>query len=269
MIAIEHSSDGRIVTLTLNRPDKRNALNQSLVVELTNVIESLSQDPFVRVLILTGAGDVFSAGADLKALSALADVSPEDNLADSRALESLFLAMRSCPKFVLGRINGHAIAGGAGLVLACDASIASDRAKLGFTEVKIGFVPALVSALLIPRVSETGVRDLLLSGRLIPATEAKQMNLITQVVPHSELDEATWSYARNIARNTSSQAIASTKKLLGEISDLSVERGLNRAAEINAEARSTSDCKDGVSAFLQKKDTPWVAAFDADHPDPA
>ena len=95
------------------------------------------------------------------------------------------------------------------------------------------------------------------------------MNLVTQVVPHSDLDAATWSYARNIARNTSSQALASTKKLLGEISDLNVERGLNRAAEINAEARSTSDCKDGVSAFLQKEDTPWAAAFDADHPDPA
>ncbi len=269
MIAIEHSSDGRIVTLTLNRPDKRNALNQSLVVELTNVIESLSQDPFVRVLILTGAGDVFSAGADIDALSDMAEASAEDNLADSIALKNLFLAMRSCTKFVLGRVNGHAIAGGAGLVLACDASIASDRAKLGFTEVKIGFVPALVSVLLRPRVSETGVRDLLLSGRLILATEAKQINLVTQVVPHSELDEAIWSYARNIARNTSSQAIASTKKLLAEISDLNVERGLNRAAEINAEARSTSDCRDGVSAFLQKKDTPWVAAFDSDHPDPA
>jgi len=269
MLAIEHSRDGRIVTLTLNRPDKRNALSQSLVKELTKVVDSLGQDAFVRVIVLTGAGDVFSAGADLEALSAMSTATYEENLADSEALAALFLAMRSSPKIILGKINGHAIAGGSGLVAACDVSFASEDAKFGFTEVRIGFVPALVSILLRSRIGETPLRDVLLSGRLFSATEAHTLGLVTNVCKDANLESEVLEYAEKIARNTSESAVSATKQLLVETSELSFADALGVAARWNAKARGSTDCQAGIKAFLSKKDAPWVESYDSDHCDPA
>jgi len=269
MLAIENSRDGRIVTVTLNRPDRRNALNQSVVLELTRVVDSLSQDDFVRVIILTGAGDVFSAGADLEALSALKNASFEKNLEDSNALAVLFKSMRESPKVIVGMVNGHAIAGGSGLVAACDVSFASNKAKLGFTEVRIGFVPALVSVLLRTRISETGLRDILLSGRLFSADEARTLGLVTYVFPELQLKNEVWGYAETLCRNTSASSIASTKELLIRTSEQSFGAALDEAATLNARARESADCKAGIEAFLAKEDAPWVVHYDNDHTDPA
>jgi len=269
MISIEHSRDGRIVTLTLNRPERRNALNQSLVLELTRVIGSLEQDEFVRVILVTGAGKAFSAGADLDALAKLADASDKQNLEDSLALARLFETIRSSSKVVIAWVNGHAIAGGSGLATACDLSFAAASAKFGFTEVRIGFVPALVSVLLKSRLSETGIRDLLLTGRLLSAKEAQELGLITRFVSDEELEGVVMDVATSIARNTSADAVSRTKELLRAIDSSSFEDAMQVAARANAAARRSADCVAGVQAFLEKKEAPWLRDYDMDHNDPA
>lgn len=269
MISIEHSRDGRIATLILNRPERCNALDQSLVLELTRVLTSLDQDEFVRVVLLTGAGKAFSAGADLDALATMGSASDEENLADSEALASLFEAIRTCSKVIIAWVNGHAIAGGSGLATACDLSFASSSAKFGFTEVRIGFVPAIVSVLLRSRLSETALRDVLLTGRLLTADEAEEVGLITKAVPPELLEEKVLDVAASIARNTSAEAIRRTKTLLHDIENKGFNEALSIASRANAEARKSADCQAGVRAFLNKEDPPWMHFYDRDHDDPA
>ena len=269
MISIEHSRDGRIVTLILNRPERRNALSQSLVLELTRVISSLDQDEYVRVILLTGAGKAFSAGADLEALAQLHTATKEENLEDSKALGQLFRTIRECSKVVIAWVNGDAIAGGSGLATACDLSFAANTARFGFTEVRIGFVPALVSVLLKSRLSETAVRDLLLTGRILSAEQSEKFGLITKAVPDEELEGYVMDTATSIARNTSSEAIAQTKSLLNQIADASFDEAMSFAGSANADARQTRDCQAGVEAFLKKEDAPWMQQYDRDHSDPA
>ena len=269
MINIEHSRDGRIVTLTLNRPEKRNALNQHLVGELERVIQTLGNDAFLRVIVLTGAGSVFSAGADLEALSSMQKASESENLADSRALASLFQCMRSSSKVIVARVNGHAIAGGSGLVAACDMAVAVKGAKFGFTEVRIGFIPALVSVLLQLRLKEADLRDLLLTGRLISASDAADMGLINKVVEEEQLDAAVWDMAESVSRNTSSEAVARTKQLLSGLSTGLRDRDMELAARANASARQSDDCQAGIEAFLSKAQAPWVRSWEKDNGDPA
>ena len=266
MIALEHSKDGRIATVLLNRPDRKNALDVSLVTELTSVIKSLGADNRVRVIVITGAGSVFSAGADLAALKTLQDASYESNLADSALLGALFETMIASPKVLIARVNGHAIAGGSGLVAACDISFASNTAKFGFSEVRIGFVPALVSVLLRNKISSTSLRNILLTGSLFSANEAKEMGLITAVTNPEALEYEVLNFAESICRNTSMEAIAQTKRLLHNIEGTDFAEALQIAVVANAQARSTQDCKDGVRSFLEKKSAPWMQDFDADHP---
>lgn len=269
MIALEHSKDGRIATVVLNRPDRKNALDGTLVKELTAVIHSLGVDDSVRVIVLTGAGDVFSAGADLGALQSLQQASYDTNVADSALLGHLFESLRTCPKVLIAHVNGHAIAGGSGLVAACDVSFASSSALFGFTEVKIGFVPALVSVLLRNKVSHTVLRDVLLSGRLFSAESAQEMGLVTYVESPDSLEYKVLEYAEKVCRNTSAEAIAQTKALLHQTEGVDFDKAFQMAIQANAQARSTDDCKAGVQAFLDKTNAPWVQAFDADHPDRA
>jgi methylglutaconyl-CoA hydratase len=269
MLALEHSADGRSVTVSLNRPSRRNALNKSLVLELTQILRSLYADESLRVIVLTGSGSVFSAGADLQALNELQTASYEENESDSEALATLFKTMLEGPKLLLAKVNGHAIAGGSGLVAACDISIATHDVKFGFTEVRLGFVPALVSVLLRFRLKESQLRDVLLSGRLFSATEAKEMGLINQHVAPEQLEAVVDEYVDSICRNTSPEAISQTKDLLYSNSGKTFEEALKAAIHANAIARSTKDCRLGVEAFLEKRPAPWVEAYDRDHPDPA
>ena len=269
MIALEHSSDGRSVTVMLKRPDRRNALNQSLVKELTAVLRSLNADEQIRVIVLTGSGTVFSAGADLQALQNLQNASYEDNLDDSTSLAELFQTMLEGPKLLIAKINGHAIAGGSGLVAACDLGFASSTAKFGFTEVRLGFVPALVSVLLRRRLREAQLRDVLLSGRVFSAEEASSIGLINQHVAPEALDATVSAYVDSICRNTSSEAISQTKNLLQKNAGVPFAHAFKAAIIANARARATTDCQNGVAAFLNKTDTPWAEAYDRDHPEPA
>lgn len=249
--------DGRIATVTLNRADKRNALNGALVAALKNVLDELADDDRVRVVVLTGAGSVFSAGADLAALQALQTATPMENLADSEHLAGLFETIYRHPKPIIAKVHGHAIAGGCGLAAVCDVAIAADGAKLGFTEVRIGFVPAIVMVFVVRKLGEAAARDLLLRGHLVSATEAARMGLITRTVAVGDLDATVDEVAREIATDTSGSAVALTKQMLASVPGMGLSEALTYAVQMNALARGTADCKAGIGAFLDRTDPPW------------
>ncbi|MEM6783348.1 MAG: enoyl-CoA hydratase-related protein [Bacteroidota bacterium] len=254
---LQSHRDGPVLTLTLDRPEKRNALNGDLVDALLGALTEAAADEALRVIVLTGAGKVFSAGADLAALQALRTASAEANLADSARLGRLFDALYQHPKPVIAKVNGHAIAGGCGLAAVCDFSLVADRAKLGFTEVRIGFVPALVAVFVRRKLGEAAARDLMLRGHLIDATEATRLGLVTRTVPATDLDEAVDALAHEIVTQTSATAVALTKRLLAAVPGMGWEEALSYATNLNALARSTDDCQAGIAAFLDKTDPPW------------
>lgn len=254
---ITYRVDGQRATVTLNRPEKRNAINADVVTTLSAVFEEAAADDEVRVVVLTGAGETFSAGADLAALQQLREATPVENLEDSRKLADLFKQIYLHPKAVIAKINGHAIGGGCGLAAACDFAIASATAKLGFTEVRIGFVPAIVSIFLLRKLGETAARDLLLRGRLISAEEAAEVGLIASAVDPDDLDAAVDRLAEEISSETSSSAIMLTKRLLANVRGMGMQEALAHAVEVNAFARGTADCKAGIDAFLNKQPAPW------------
>lgn len=249
-----------IATLTMNRPEKRNALSAALVTAMLEAFEQVRFDPSVRVVVLTGAGKAFSAGADLAALEALQTATPLENLADSQHLARLFSTIHTFPKPVIAQINGHAIAGGCGLAAVCDISIASDRAKLGFTEVRIGFVPAIVMVYVLRKLGETATRTLFLRGHLITAKEAAEVGLISECVEDGGLAERVHTLAREMADYTSPSAIGLTKQMLAAVPGMGLEEALSYATQMNALARGTADCKAGIAAFLRKEKPPWNPA---------
>jgi methylglutaconyl-CoA hydratase len=251
--------EGRTAYLTLNRPDKRNALNAEMVGGLRKSLKTAADDTAVRVVVFEGAGSVFSAGADLKALEQLRSATSEANLADSTRLAGLFEDIYLHPKPTIARVHGHAIAGGCGLAAVCDFSIVSEEARLGFTEVRIGFVPAIVMVFVLRKLGEAAARDLFLTGRLVDARYAAQTGLITKVVPAAELDRAVSDLAAMIDEETSASAVALTRQLLAVIPRMGLREALNHAVQANALARTTSDCRAGVDAFLTKTAPPWKA----------
>ncbi len=260
--SVKQHQKGSVLRLTLDRPQKRNALNQDVVLELTAALERARGDHSIRVIVLTGEGTVFSAGADLESLRALRTASEADNERDSRSLAALYKTIYSHPSIIVARINGHAIAGGCGLVAASDFSVAADTAKLGFTEVRIGFVPAIVSALLVRKLRGADVRRLLLTGELIAAEDAVRIGLVTQCVPAADLDDAVDELVRMLSRETSRSAVELTKELLSQVADLPFEEAMDYTAAMNVRARATDDCRAGVDAFLAKVPPPWKADGD-------
>lgn len=255
-LVLIHTED-RIATLTLNRPDKRNALGPALIEALHQALSSLAQDPAVKVIVLTGAGKAFCAGADLESLQALQTNTWDDNLADSQKLQALFETIYTLPKPLIARINGHALAGGCGLAALADFSIAVPEAQLGYTEVRIGFIPALVSVFLVRKIGEGKAREILLSGEVFSAEKAAHIGLIGEVVPAEELDARVYGLARTLVEQNSAQSMAATKALLAQLSGLDVFAGLNAAARANATARATPDCQKGIAAFLSKEKVVW------------
>ena len=240
---------GAVRWLTLNRPDARNALSAELVGALKM---ALSQPTDARCIAITGAGSAFSAGADLKALEAMQSATFEENLADSQLLATLFLAIAEHPLPIVAAVNGHAIAGGAGLALACDATFVARDAKFGFTEVRVGFVPAIILNFPLRNAGEKLLRELCLTGRLLSEDETKL--LVTEVVDAEDLDARVAAFASELD-HASPHAVAHTKKIFLDLRPL-VE-GLGFAAEINAQARGTDECREGIAAFLQKRKPSW------------
>ncbi len=246
-----------ICTITLNRPDKRNALNADVVRELQAAFDAAEQDDSVRVIVLTGEGSAFCAGADLAYLQAINTNNVMENAEDSASLMRLMYSIRSCVKPTIARLNGHAIAGGCGLALTCDILIAVEDAKLGFTEVRIGFVPAIVMKLLMERAHPGHARELLIRGNLIDAAQAFEYGLLNHVVSAERLDDTVYGIAREIATETSPQAVSMTKQLLLDIAQRDLEGAMHFASRQNAISRETKDFGKGIGSFLKKEKPNW------------
>lgn len=245
------SQSGGVATLTLNRPGKRNALNGALVEALSVALERTEADHAVKVVALRGAGSDFCSGADLAELERLAELSPQENLDDAMRLGDLFLALRRHPKPVVAVVQGRALAGGAGLATACDLVLARQDAELGYPEVHLGFVPAMVMALLRRKVGESQAFELVARGHRVTASEARALGLVNRVFTTGEFEEAVVSYLHELARPPAS-ALRLTKHLLYELDGLDVAPGVARGAQVNVEARTTPECREGVRRFLER-----------------
>lgn len=257
MELVKYEVTDRICYLTINRPEKRNALNPELVASLTGAFELAKEDELARVIVLRAEGGVFSAGADLAYLQQLQNNSFDENVEDSAALKKLFYTIYTCPKAVIAQVEGHAIAGGCGLASVCDVIFSVPEAKFGYTEVKIGFIPALVACFLVRKLGEARTRELLLSGELIDAATAEKYGLINFIADSGLIRESVKQYALNLTRTTSGQSVALTKELINMAQNLSLEASLQDAVKLNAKARSTADCKRGIAAFLNKEKLTW------------
>ena len=249
--------EDRIAEITINRPEKRNALNPGLVTELTAAFLAAQSDADVKVVVLKANGDVFSAGADLAYMQQLQNFSYDENIQDSTVLKNLFETIRTLSKVVIAQVEGHAIAGGCGLATICDFVFAVPEAKFGYTEVKLGFVPAIVSCYLIQKVGETLSKKLLLSGDLFTAEEALKYNLITTVTKAEEINRIVREFALNLTTNTSGHSLALTKQLINQTTDTWLDSCLNNAIKVNAKTRESEDFKRGISSFLEKQKIKW------------
>lgn len=253
----QNTISSRVGTIYLSRPEKRNALHPQMVSELKETFQQFRDNDSVKIIVLRGKGDVFCAGADLSVIKALKTASYEENLKDSEHLAALFELIYTCPKPVIAAVHGHAIAGGCGLATICDIIIASNKAKFGYTETRIGFVPAIVAQFLIRKTGQSVARHLLLTGSLIDAIEAEKIGLITKCVKADEFEEELQKLVHTLLEKTSGEALQATKLLINEVSDLSYTEALEHAIAINAKARGTKDCQRGIEAFLNKTKIIW------------
>ncbi len=242
--------------LTLNRPDVRNALSQELRERLLEALLETLNDKTIRAVILTGAGKIFCAGMDLAELETLQQKSYEENLEDATRLGQLFELIYTFPKPVIAAVNGHAVAGGAGLASVCDFVVMSEEANLGYSEVKLGFVAALVSVFLIRQVGERRSRDLLLSARLIEAKEGLEFGLVNEIQASNKVMTRALELAQQLLQNAPN-ALATTKRLLADLPSLSLQESLRHAAKVNAEIRGGEELREGIRAFLEKRQAQW------------
>jgi methylglutaconyl-CoA hydratase len=246
------SIDGSIARLTLNRPEKRNALNDELILELKNALVSSQLNEAVRSVVIEGAGSDFCSGADLSALEKISKASAAENTADARTLLELFVLIRKLPVPVIAAVRGRALAGGCGLATACDIVLASSTARFGYPEVKIGFVPAMVTAILRRNVAEKRAFELLTRGETISANEAHRIGLINQVFNEDEFENEVSRYAESFAA-VSKSAVSLTKGLLYQIDGLQFSEAIEIGADVNVIARMTEDCQKGIARFLTQK----------------
>jgi methylglutaconyl-CoA hydratase len=243
--------------ITLNRPEKRNAFSYDLVTELKYAFQEAQDDQQVKIVILKAEGSVFCAGADLDYLQKLQNASYEENLADSVYLKDLYAQIYNFPKVVIAAVQGHALAGGCGLITVCDFVFSVPEAKFGYTEVKIGFVPAIVMTFLLRKIGESRAKSLLITGNLITAEKAVNYGLVNDTVPAERLYEFVEQFALSLCSQNSAQAMGSTKQMVATIQSLELTEALQYAAEANATARGTTDCKRGIAAFLNKEQIVW------------
>ncbi len=243
--------DGGVLTLTLNRPEKRNALDAALIDALHAALDRADLDAEVRVVVLRGAGKDFCAGADLEELLDSALRTMEDNERSALRLGRLFLRIRELPKPVVAVVQGRALAGGAGLATGCDLVLASERAQFGYPEIQRGFVPAMVMTMLRRLVGERRAFDLVATGRVLAAAEALELGLVSRVLPEAGFESASGAVIAGLARSSAS-ALALTKRLLYELDGQTFSDGIALGARVNALARAHPDFRTAISAFLKK-----------------
>ena len=248
---------GPIRTLTLNRPERRNALTPELQQALIEAFEAAAMDRQIQLLILTGSGQSFCAGLDLATLHTMREQTPAQLEADAARIARIFAALYELPIPTIAAVNGHAIAGGAGLATLCDFTLAVPGANFAYTEARIGFIPALVSAYLVLQVGEKRARDLLLTARMVPAEEACRLGLITEVVGTADLAARTQALAATLLAN-SPASLRAIKQLLAAQQRPWLEHALAASTQANAQIRSTPDFHEGVAAFLEKRPPVWA-----------
>jgi methylglutaconyl-CoA hydratase len=248
--------DAAIATITLNRPDKRNAISTEMIEDLLAALDACERERATRVVIITGVGKAFCSGMDLDPLKAISGQSAAQNLEDSRRMARMFRRLYDFPKPLIAAVNGPAIAGGCGIATLCDFTLAVPDAKFGYTEVRIGFIPAIVSVFLIRQIGEKRARDLLLTGRLFDAEEAKQLGLVNAVVAPDKLMDAARELAASLLASSPS-SLARTKALLSESARAALDREQELAIAQNAAIRATHDFKEGLASFLEKRKPNW------------
>ena len=253
---IKLTCDPPAALITLNRPKVHNALSPTLIREFERALDEIERRNDLAVVIVTGAGSAFSAGADLRGLKKMTSQSVEAGRQDSLRMMSFFRRLYEFPRPVIAAVNGPALGGGCGLATVCDVVIASKEAIFGYPEVKVGFVAALVTVFLLRICGEKKVRELLLTGRTFQAEEAREMGLVNHVVGGDTLLSRAREMALSFSRN-SPTSLRLTKELLGHLGGLGLDQALELAADLNALSRTTADFKEGVNAFLEKRDPVW------------
>ena len=250
--AVIYSVDGSVARIILNRPDKRNALNDAVISGVKNSLKQASQDPNVRIVVISGAGKDFCSGADLTSLQKIAGASVSENSEDAHSLLELFLLIRGVSIPVVAAVTGRALAGGCGLATACDAVVAAASARFGYPEVKIGFVPAMVMAILRRNVSEKRAFELITRGAEISAAQARDFGLVNQVFADESFETEVSNYVSEFEMMSPS-AIGLTKTLLYQMDGLSFPEALETGADVNVIARLTDDCQKRIAKFLKKE----------------
>ena len=254
---LSYSVEKRVCHISLSRPEKRNALDDILVSELTRAFLDAAKDSEVKVIVLAGDGKAFCAGADLDYLQKLSAYDFNHNLEDSKNLARLFHLIYTMRKPVIAKVNGAAIAGGCGLATVCDIIVASEESMFGYTEVSIGFIPAIVLTFLVRRIGEGRARELALTGKILGAKEAHALGIVNEIVPPSRLDARVDELAESLCTNGSASSMGLIKEMFSKMDGLTFSDLLDYASNMNAAMRMSDDCKKGVASFLKKEKLKW------------
>jgi len=255
--------DGPIEYLTLNRPDVRNAFNETVIQELTAWAEAMVDDEGVRVAVLAGAGPAFCAGADLTWMTRMAAYTQAENVRDATAAAKMYSLIDRLPIALIGRIHGAALGGGAGLAAICDIVVAEDRTAFGFTEVKLGILPAIVSPYVLAKIGASAARELFLTGMRFDAARAKEIGLVHAVVSADRLDQRVADYVKEIL-SAAPEAIATAKELLKKVAERPVQDTIGLTADTIAARRVSPEGQEGMRAFLEKRKASWNVLPDPD-----
>ena len=254
---LEIKEANSVHTIIMNRPERRNALNQQMIAELTHAMGEAGSCT-CGVVVLTGAGTAFCSGMDLENLKSLKRQRPEDQRSDAESMTVMMRRLYEISKPTIAAVNGPAIAGGTGLATLCDFTLAAEHSKFGYTEVKIGFIPAIVSVFLLEMIGEKKAKTLLLSGRIMDAAEALSLGLVTEVVPAEELNARVAALAASLLKN-SPESMSAVKKMLSGFAKERLDRDLSRAMRWNEKIRNSADFQEGLQAFLEKREPVWPA----------
>ena len=248
---------GAVEHLTLNRPEVRNAFNEDVIAEVTTWARASAADTSLRVVVVSGAGAAFSAGADAQWMAKMAGYSFDENLADARRMAEMFLALNSLPAAVVGRIHGAALGGGAGLTAICDIAVAESDTVFGFTETKLGILPAVISPYVLPKIGLSAARELFLTGMRFSAARAKEIGLVHAVAAGDGMEDTVQKYVSELL-TASPQAVAAAKRLIPQVAGYSPAAAMDVTATAIATQRVSDEGQEGLRAFLEKRKPRWT-----------
>lgn len=254
---IEYKVENRVATITLNRPDKGNSLNDVMIIELRDAFQAAQVSGEAKVIVLKGSGPAFCVGADLAYLSKVQEFNLDQNQADSASIAQLLLSIYKSPKVVIAQVEGNAEAAGCGLMTVCDFAFVTPESRLGFPEAQIGLVPAITMPFLLRKIGDTRGRELMLGAELIDAPTAVSYQLINKVVPAGEIKAFVAHFAQKLCNQNSFAAMQLTKKMMADVQDFPLENAIKFGAKMNAHARMTDDSKRGIDALVKKKNITW------------